>query len=304
METLLAAGVPCDLHSACATGRVADIRRLATPGACAALAEHLTPMGFAINRGQLASVRALLESGDDPCRPLPRIGFFVWELAALARGHGGWAPLHAACAHGYAPDAAAIVSALIDAGGDLEAPCALGDRPIHLAATYGWRPVLNALLAAGAAVDSRTQSAPRALWRLASPESAEPAWGQTALMVAAREGALDAAKCLLGHGAASPPATTGVVHRCTSPRARGGRRTRSWRRCWWNLARIAARLTATAANLGNWPSRPITRRQRRCLSLGRVDAVRVRHLPTCPCKQRSLADEAALQVVALLMRFA
>ena len=238
VETLLAAGAPCDLHSACATGRIAEIRRLAAPNACAALAEHLTPMGFAINRGQLASVRALLESGDDPCRPLPRIGFFVWELAALARGHGGWAPLHAACAHGYAPDAAAIVSALIDAGGDLEAPCALGDRPIHLAATYGWLPVLNALLAAGAAVDSRTQSAPRALWRLASPESAEPAWGQTALMVAAREGALDAAKCLLGHGAS------------LTARDNGGRTPLHVAACaWWKEnAELAALLVEAGAD--------------------------------------------------------
>ena len=135
-------------------------------------------MGFAINRGQLASVRALLGKRRRSVQAATAHRFFVWELAALAHGHGGWAPLHAACGHGYAPDAAAIVSALIDAGGDLEAPSALGDRPIHLAATYGWLPVLNALLAAGAAVDSRTQSAPRALWRLASPESAEPAWGK------------------------------------------------------------------------------------------------------------------------------
>ena len=198
---LIERGHACDLHSACALARVDDIARLATAATCGALAELLTPMGFALVRGRLDSVSALLQAGDDPRRALPRIGFFVWELAAHAAGYGHWEPLHAACAHGYAADAAAIVRALIAAGADVEAVCALGERPIHLAATYGWMPVLETLLAAGAAVDAPTAAVPPALWKMAAPRDAAPASQQTPLMVAAREGALEAAALLLRNGA-------------------------------------------------------------------------------------------------------
>ena len=200
-ERLLERDHACDLHSACALARVDEISRLANAEACGALAELLTPMGFALVRGRLASVSALLQAGDDPRRPLPRIGFFVWELAAHTAGHGRWEPLHAACAHGYAPDAAAIARALVDAGADVEAVCGLGERPIHLAATYGWMPVLETLLGAGATVDAPTTEVPPALWKMAAPGDAAPAFAQTPLMVAAREGAVEAARFLLRHGA-------------------------------------------------------------------------------------------------------
>ena len=200
-ERLIDAGHACDLHSACALARVDDIARLATAEACGELAELLPPMGFALVRGRLASVRALLQGGDDSRRPLPRIGFFVWELAAHAAGHGRWEPLHAACAHGYAPDAAAIARELVSAGADVEAVCGLGERPIHLAATYGWLPVLETLLAAGASVDAPTNEVPPSLWKMAAPADAAPEFGQTPLMVAAREGALEAARLLLRRGA-------------------------------------------------------------------------------------------------------
>ena len=200
-ERLIERGVACDLHSAGALGRAADIQRLATAAACASVAEHLTPMGFALVRGQLAGVRALLDAGDSPHRPLRRVGFFVWEIEALAAGHQCWQPLHAACTHGYAPDAAAIARALIEAGADIEAVCTLGERPLHLAATYGWTAVLETLLAAGAHTDAPTAEVPNAVWRMASPESATRVSRQTALMVAAREGAVDAVKMLLEAGA-------------------------------------------------------------------------------------------------------
>ena len=207
-QALLARGAPCDLHSACALGLAADIERLAEApangtarSALAALAENLTPMGFALARGRLAGVQALLRVGDDAERRLPRIGFFSWELAALAAGHGDWRPLHAACAHGYADDAAGIVAALLDAGADIEAPCPPGDRPLHLAATYGWLPVMETLLARGAQLESRTAPTAAAVWELSSPKDAPPAFGQTPLAVAAREGRIDACRALLRHGA-------------------------------------------------------------------------------------------------------
>lgn len=194
-------GSSCDLYSACALGLADEIRRLAPGADLGALAEHLTPMGFALVKNRLDAVRALLEVGDDPNRPLPRIGFFVWELKALAAGFGNWSPLQAACTHGYAPDAAAIVSVLLEAGADRDAPSPLGDRPIHLAAIYGWMPVLETLVAAGADVDSRTAPVPEAIWQMSSPAHAERVSDSTAAMVAAREGGVATVRWLVARGA-------------------------------------------------------------------------------------------------------
>ena len=201
-QALLAQGIACDLHSACALGLVAEIERLAEAEAFAVLAEHLTPMGFALARAQLTSVRALLGAGDDACRALPRIGFFVWEMKALAGGHGQWQPIHAACAHGYAAHAPRIVAALLAAGADIDAACPLGARAIHLGATYGWLPVLETLLVHGAAVDSPTAPAAPGVWQMSSPEGTAPAFAQTPLALAAREGRLDACRLLIRRGAA------------------------------------------------------------------------------------------------------
>lgn len=203
---LLERGAACDLHAACALGRVADIHRLASTKAFAALAEQLTPLGFALAHGQLASVRALLALGDDPNRPLPRIGFYAWEMDALASGHRSaahpWRPLHMACAHGYAPDAAPIAQALIAAGARLDAPCPLGSLPIHLATAHGWLGVLEVLLTTGADIDARTVPISASMWRMSAPAHVEPAFAQTPLAVAVREGRIDAARQLLRHGAA------------------------------------------------------------------------------------------------------
>ena len=198
---LLEWGVECDLHSACALDLPDDIARLAARGDLGAVAEHLTAMGFALTNARLGAVQALLRAGDDPNRPLQRIAFFVWEIEALAAGHGRWSPLQAACTHGYAADASANVSALLDAGADRDAPSPLGDRPIHLAAIYGWMPVLQTLVAAGADVDSRTVPVADAVWRMSSPEGAEHAGGLTPAMVAAREGGADALRWFLARGA-------------------------------------------------------------------------------------------------------
>lgn len=89
----------------------------------------------------------------------------------------------------------------LDAGADRDAPSPLGDRPIHLAAIYGWIPVLETLVAAGADVGSRTVPIADAVWRMSSPEGAEHAGGLTPAMVAAREGGVDALRWFLARGA-------------------------------------------------------------------------------------------------------
>ena len=196
-QRLLGRGLPCDVHSAAALGRLDDVRRHAAR--FGDLAEHLTPMGFALLKGRLDSVEALLDAGDDPNRPLPRIGFFVWERKAI--GSGTWAPLHMASAHGYHADAGATVAALIRSGAHMAAHCPLGETALHLAATFGWRPVLECLLANGANIDEGTARISPTIHDLASPKHAPVAYLQTPLMIAAREGGVDTVAFLVEQGA-------------------------------------------------------------------------------------------------------
>ena len=196
-QHLLDRGLSCDVHSAAALGQLDHVRRHATH--FGDLAEHLTPMGFALLKGRLDSVEALLDTGDDPNRPLPRIGFFVWELKAI--GSGTWAPLHMASAHGYHADAGATVATLIRSGAHLAARCPLGETALHLAATFGWRPVMECLLASGANIDEGTAPISRTMHDLASPKHAGAAHRQTPLMIAAREGGVETVAFLVEHGA-------------------------------------------------------------------------------------------------------
>ena len=199
-HALLDRGIECDLHSACALGigkRIAS----ATPLEFDTLAEWLTPMGFALLRGNHDAVQALLRAGDDPNRPLPRIGFFVWEVEAMTGGHGTWLPIHSASTHGYADDAHRIVQRLIKGGARVDSPSPLGAQPIHLAAIYGWLPVLSMLLDNGADANARTREMSDLVWRLSAPANARRAHRQTPLMIAAHEGTTAAARLLLERGA-------------------------------------------------------------------------------------------------------
>jgi len=196
-QRLLGRGLACDVHSAAALGQLDDVRRHAAR--FGDLAEHLTPMGFALLKGRLDSVEALLDAGDDPNRPLPRIGFFVWERKAI--GSGTWAPLHMASAHGYHADASAMVATLIRRGAHLDARCPLGETALHLAATFGWRPVMECLLANGVNIDEGTAPTSPTIHDLASPKHAPVAHRQTPLMIAAREGGVDTVAFLVEQGA-------------------------------------------------------------------------------------------------------
>ena len=199
-RALLDRGMECDLHSGCALGvrkRIAS----ATEVEFDTLAEWLTPMGFALIRGNYDAVQALLRAGDDPNRPLPRIGFFVWELEAMTGGHGTWLPIHSASIHGYADDAHRIVQRLIKGGARVDSTSPLGAQPIHLAAIYAWLPVMSTLLSHGADANARTREMSDLVWRLSAPANAQRAHRQTPLMIAAHEGTTAAARLLLKRGA-------------------------------------------------------------------------------------------------------
>ena len=199
-QALLDRGTECDLHSACALGMTKRIAS-AAQAELDTFAEWLTPMGFALIRGNYDAVQALLRAGDDPNRPLPRIGFFVWEVEAMTGGHGPWMPIHSASTHGYADDARRIVQRLIKGGARVDAPSPLGAQAIHLAAIYGWLPVLSTLLDRGADVNARTREMSDTVWRLSAPANAQRAHRQTPLMIAAQEGTTAAAQLLLERGA-------------------------------------------------------------------------------------------------------
>lgn len=221
-RNLLEAGAPLDLHSACALGDAAFIAA-AEPASFDDLAEDLPPIGYAILRGRLDAVRALLGAGDDPNRTLPRMGFYVWEVEALARGatrHEGWTPVHAAAVHGYWDDAPAILQTLIERGGDLHEPSCIGETPLHHAACHGWLRSVERLLDLGADINEPTALGDPHAHELADTEDEDHGYGLTALMIAAREGHADMARVLIERGAdvnATDSAGMNVLHVAAHP---------------------------------------------------------------------------------------
>ncbi len=121
------------------------------------------PLIEAVQRGDPATVRALLEAGADP------------DAAAA----DGATALHWAVHR----DDGASAALLIRAGADVTAANRYGVAPIALASQNGSAPMLARLLAAGADANR------------AQPE------GETALMTAARTGRVEAVRLLLDHGA-------------------------------------------------------------------------------------------------------
>lgn len=198
-DALLAAGLACDLHSACALGREDLIKKEIDSEKLGLDSEYLTPMGCAIIRGQQRSVRALLSHGDNPNRPTKRAGFFVWEIEAL--NHIGWTPLHLASLHGYIESAPAIVKCLVEAGANIEQPSPLGCSPLGLASIYSWTDVMETLLDLGANINSESQMESDLVWRLSAPSQVSVrSFGLTPLMIAVGEGQEKAVKLLIDRG--------------------------------------------------------------------------------------------------------
>lgn len=195
---LVAAGQECDLHSSCALGYVDRIEEISSQHAFSQTIEHLTPMGWAILKGQDESVDALLRRGDNPNRPLQRIGFFEWEIEAL--GSVFWFPIHAASTHGYHESASRIVQLLVEAGANIEEVSPLGYTPLAMACVYSWTDVISILLQLGADINARSEAETDLVWRLSVPAFAERSSGQTPLMIAAGEGQTKSVELLLRRG--------------------------------------------------------------------------------------------------------
>lgn len=197
-HAMLAGGLICDLHSACALGLNDQIAELSKTTDLSEESDGLPPLGWALLCAQIGATKTLLDCGDDPNRALTRIGFFVWETEA--KGEGSWRPIHLPVTHGYSPHARQLTRVLVNAGADLDSSCVLGEFPLHLACTYGWREVIEELLDLGVDIDSRTIPCSEKVHGLSSPDGEQADHDVTPLMVAAREGNADTAKLLLNRG--------------------------------------------------------------------------------------------------------
>jgi len=157
-----------------------------------------SPLAAAAARGDLATVRKLLDTGTKDVNAPDRDGTpaLHWvvrrgDADLVARLLAAGAAVDAADRHGVTPLQVAIgegngalVRRLLEAGADAGRLDRVGEPPLMLAARVGEPAVVHALLEHGAAVDGRDAS-----------------YGETPLMVAVREGHLEVARAMLDAGA-------------------------------------------------------------------------------------------------------
>jgi uncharacterized protein len=105
---------------------------------CAVSAAHITPLAAAARRGDAAAIHDLVSRGADPNEPA---------------GSNGWTPVMHAI-HKHQNEA---VTALIDAGADVNRATVAGQTALMMAAGYGYADVVQILLRRGA--DARIKDA-------------------------------------------------------------------------------------------------------------------------------------------------
>ena len=166
----------------------------------------VTPLMVASNDGTPAAVQLLLERGADP----------LLHTASESVGAGGRTALHYAITltDDY-PRRLEVVRMLLAAGADPNAVTNGGATPLGMAAGYNNRPLVELLLAAGAATVPPPGATPilnlvagkghvellaLLLERGADPDQRDEN-GRTALMYAVTSGATEAVTFLLEHGA-------------------------------------------------------------------------------------------------------
>jgi ankyrin repeat protein len=198
VEALLADGADVDapqadgttaLHWAAYAGRADLAARLLAAGADASAVNRygVTPLGLAAEYGDANLVRQLLAAGAAPD----------------ATGADGQTVLMLAARTGAVP----VIEALVEAGADVNARDTwMGETALMWAAGANNADAVRALAAHGAEVDARSFTVTYPEQRPAEPSnyvgSAVPPGQWTALLYAAREGAIDAAEALLDLGAA------------------------------------------------------------------------------------------------------
>ncbi|MBI2402184.1 MAG: ankyrin repeat domain-containing protein [Gemmatimonadetes bacterium] len=182
---LLAAPAPeSPVADAAQRGDLETVRTLLQQGADvnAAQGDGMTALHWAAKNGDVAMLRVLLYAGAN---------------REAATRLGGYTPLHLASQEG-ASDA---VRMLLEAGSNATAVTSTGASAIHFAAAAGQPDAIKALLERGANVNARDAYA-----------------GRTPLMFAAAGGRLEAMKTLLNAGA-DPSAATHVVDYAERSRA-------------------------------------------------------------------------------------
>jgi ankyrin repeat protein len=194
-----------DLHVACALGLNNIVKDIANryPELFEAELEHIPPLGIAILKGQTKTVKTLLSLGDNPNRPIKRVGWFLWEIKAIDKGFSAWYPVHMAAVHGYQEAMGDILRALVTAGASPSLTSPLGKRAIHLSVTPNWTHLTNILLDLGCDIEARTTPIGDGMHGLSgSPiRNAQHAHHLTPLMVAIKEGHLEATTALINRNA-------------------------------------------------------------------------------------------------------
>ena len=165
----LSFGAPPDGASLAEAARIGDLETLhaliAEGAEVSAPGRYDTPaLHWPARTGDLDMARLLLNAGANPD-----------QTNGL-----GVAPLHVAIEFGQV----AMAQVLLDAGANPMLADRTGERPLALAVRAGSQKIVEALLAKDVEVDIR-----------------DPAYGQTALMLAARSGHLSIARLLIKHGA-------------------------------------------------------------------------------------------------------
>src|SRR5262245_14318896 len=125
-----------DIHAACSSGDTEAIKyavRL-NPDAISDERDGYLPVQLTIPKHPDA-LTCLIQSGENPNRPIRKVHWFQWEDEAVARGLTGWHLIHMAALHGYHENSTRTVEVLRQFGAHLEAPSPLhGYSALHLAA--------------------------------------------------------------------------------------------------------------------------------------------------------------------------
>lgn len=201
--TLVAAGAPVDLHSACGMGmtdRIDEITK-ADPSAVNQQVDTYFPIQYAISAGNAESVRCMMQNGDDPNRDLKKVAYFGWEDDAVDQDYTPWKPIHMASLWGFNADRVPVAQTLAEHGADLNAVSPLnGFKPIHLVTMPNRVDMIRFYLNAGVDVNSRTVEC-RGFELPSEEDGSISGLACTPLMVACGEGFIEATECLLEAGA-------------------------------------------------------------------------------------------------------